>query len=177
MSGHNKWAQIKHQKGTADAKKSREFSKLARMISVAARKGEDPNANPELRAVIEKAKSINMPSDNIERAVRRGGGKEEGTQLENIRYEAYGPGGVAMIIEGITDNKNRSLAEIKHLLSGLGAKFGEQGSVLWAFENRNGKWESKIPVQLNEEDRASLQRLIEALDEHDDVQEIFTNAI
>ncbi|MBU2263639.1 YebC/PmpR family DNA-binding transcriptional regulator, partial [Patescibacteria group bacterium] len=115
MSGHSKWAQIKRQKAVTDAKKSQVFSKLAKMISVAARKGEDINMNPELRVAIEKAKSMNMPADNIERAIKRGAGKLEGSQLENVRFEAYGPGGTAIIVEGITDNKNRSVAEIKHI--------------------------------------------------------------
>lgn len=177
MSGHSKWSQIKHQKGVTDAKKSQTFSKLARMISVAARKGENPDMNSELRMAVEKAKSVNMPFENIERAIKRGGSKIEG-QLENTRYEAYGPGGVAMIIEAITDNKNRSLSEIKHILSLYGAKLSEPGSVLWAFEYKNppaGGWEPKNILELGENDVQSLNKLLEALDEHDDVQEIHTN--
>lgn len=177
MSGHSKWSQIKHQKGVTDAKKSQAFSKLARMISVAARKGENPEMNSELRMAIEKAKSINMPSDNIERAIKKGSGKDESAQLENVRYEAYGPAGSAIIIEAITDNKNRSFAEIKHLLSLHGAKLSEPGSVLWAFEYKNGKWEPKNTLELNENDAQSLNKLLEALDNHDDVQEIYTNAL
>lgn len=177
MSGHSKWSQIKHQKGAADAKKSQVFSKMARVISVAARKGENPDMNSELRMAIEKAKSINMPLDNIERAIKRGGGKAEGAQLESVRYEAYGPGGTAIIIEVITDSKNRSFAEIKHLLSFHGAKLGEPGSVLWAFETINNKFQPKQTIQLSEENKNSLNKLIEVLDNHDDVQEIYTNAI
>jgi len=177
MSGHSKWSQIKHQKGAADAKKSQMFSKLARVISVAARKGEKPEANAELRAAVEKAKSINMPNENIERAIKRGSGKGEGAELENVRYEAYGPGGSAIIIEAITDSKNRTLAEIKHLLSLHGAKLGEQGSALWAFNNKNGKFEPKTTIELSETDAQLLDKLLEALDDHDDVQEVFTNAI
>lgn len=177
MSGHSKWSQIKHQKGVADAKKSQVFSKLARMISVAARKGENPESNPELRAAVEKARSINMPNDNIERAIKRGSGKEEGSQLENVRYEAYGPGGVAIIIEAITDNRNRSLAEIKHLLSLHGAKLAGQGAVLWAFESKDNKLSAKTTLELSEADAQSLDKLLEALDEHEDVQEVYINAI
>ncbi|MCX6731427.1 MAG: YebC/PmpR family DNA-binding transcriptional regulator [Candidatus Parcubacteria bacterium] len=180
MSGHSKWSQIKHQKGAADAKKSQVFSKLARMISVATRKGENPEMNSELRMIVEKAKSINMPLDNIERAIKRGSGKTEGSQLENVRYEAYGPGGSAIIIEAITDSKNRSLAEIKHLLSLYGAKLGTQGSVLWAFENKNppaGGWEPKTTIELSETDAQILDKLLEALDGHEDVQEIYINAL
>ncbi len=153
------------------------FSKLARVISVAARKGEKPESNAELRAAVEKAKTINMPNENIERAIKRGGGKIEGAQLENVRYEAYGPGGSAIIIEIITDNKNRTLAEIKHLLSIHGAKLGGQGSVLWAFEWKNGKWEAKTTLELSEADAQALDKLMEALDDHDDVQEVYTNAL
>lgn len=177
MSGHSKWSQIKHQKGVADAKKSQFFSKLAKVISVAARKGGDPNTNSELRTAIEKAKAINMPNDNIERAIKRGSGKEEGIQLESARYETYGPGGSAIIIDIITDNKNRTLAEIKHLLSLHDAKLGGQGSVLWAFENKAGKLEPKTTIELNEADAQALDKLMEALDDHDDVQEIYTNAV
>ena len=177
MSGHSKWAQIKHQKGAADAKKSQMFSKLARVIAVAARKGDKPEANAELRAAIEKAKAINMPNENIERAIRHGSGKEAGAQLENIRFEAYGPGGSAIIIEAITDNKNRTLAEIKHLLSFSEAKLANPGSVLWAFNNVGGKWEAKNNLELSETDAQVLDKLLEELDDHEGVQEIFTNAI
>lgn len=175
MSGHSKWQQIKRQKGVTDAKKSQVFSKLARMISVAARKGENPDMNSELRMAVEKAKSVNMPLENIERAIKRGAGKLEGAQLENVRYEAHGPAGVAMIIEAITDNRNRSLSEIKRILSLYGAKLSEPGSVLWAFEYKNGKWEPKNTLELGENDVQSLNKLLEALDNHDDVQEIYTN--
>jgi len=177
MSGHSKWSQIKHQKGMADAKKSQVFSKLARVISVAARKGEKPESNAELRTAIEKAKAVNMPSENIERAIKKGGGKGEGEHLESARYEAYGPGGSAIIIEAITDSKNRTFAELKHLFSLHNAKLGEPGSVLWAFENKNGKFEPKTTLELSETDVQLLDRLLEALDDHDDVQEVYTNAL
>jgi len=145
------------------------------MITVAARKGEDPDMNPDLRAAIDKAKGVNMPADNIERAIKKGAGKLEGVQMENVRYEAYGPGGVAIIIEAITDNNNRTVAEIKHILSKNNGKFAESGSVTWAFEKKDGKWEAKHKVEISEEDAAKLDRLLEALDDHDDVQELFTN--
>ena len=177
MSGHSKWSQIKHQKGVTDAKKSQAFSKMARVISVAARKGENPESNAELRAAVEKAKAVNMPADNIERAIKKGGGHGEGAQLESARYEAYGPGGSAIIIEAITDSKNRTFAELKHLLSLHNAKLGEPGSVLWAFSNNNGKFESKTTINLSETDAKLLDELLEALDDHDDVQEVYTNAL
>ncbi|MBU2109586.1 YebC/PmpR family DNA-binding transcriptional regulator [Patescibacteria group bacterium] len=177
MSGHSKWAQIKRQKAVTDAKKSQVFSKLAKMISVAARKGEDINMNPELRVAIEKAKSMNMPADNIERAIKRGAGKLEGSQLENVRFEAYGPGGTAIIVEGITDNKNRSVAEIKHILSKHNAKWAESRSVTWAFEYKENKWLPKHTIEISESDAESLDKLLEELDDHEDINDLYTNAI
>lgn len=176
MSGHSKWSQIKNKKALTDVKKGQVFGKLAKIIQLAARKGGDPNANPDLRTAIEKAKAVNMPSDNIERAIKKGSGKSEGTALESARYEAYGPGGVAIIIEAITDNKNRTVAEIKHILSEHDAKLAETGSVTWAFEKINNGWRSKTPLALNEKDAETFDRLMEALDNHDDIQEIYSNA-
>lgn len=177
MSGHNKWSQIKHQKGTTDAKRSQIFSKLGKIISLTAKKGENPDFNPELRAAIEKAKKENMPSDNIERAIKRGAGKLEGVQLESVCFEAYGPGGAAIIIEGITDNKNRTVAEIKHTLAKNNGKFVASGSVLWAFEHIDGKWTPKHTIELNENDTGALNKIFEELDNHDDIQNIYTNAL
>jgi len=177
MSGHSKWAQIKRQKGVADAKKSQVFSKLARMISIAARKGENPEMNPELRMAIDQARATNMPADNIKRAIERGAGRAAGTQSEGVRFEVYGPGGAAIIIEGITDNKNRTIAEIKHIISKHNAKLADAGSVLWAFEQKSGKWEPKISLELSEADAQVLDKFLSELDDHDDVQEVYTNAI
>ncbi len=175
MSGHSKWSTIKHQKAATDAKRSQIFSKMAKMIAVAARKGDNPDMNPDLRAAIDKAKSVNMPADNIERAIKKGAGKQEGARMENVRYEAYGPGGVAIIIEAITDNNNRTVAEIKHILSKNGGKFAESGSVTWAFEKKDGKWEAKHKTEVSEQDAEKLDKLLEALDDNDDVQDIYTN--
>lgn len=133
--------------------------------------------NPELRATIEKAKEASMPSDNIERAIKKGSGKIESAVLENIRFEAYGPGGAAIIIEAITDNKNRTVAEIKHILSKHGANLAQAGAVTWAFENKDGKWLPKSTIELNEQDAESLDKLLEELDNHDDIQEVYTNAL
>lgn len=176
MSGHNKWSQIKRQKGVSDAKKSQAFSKMAQNISFAARKGDKPESNVELKHAIDKAKEINMPIDNIERAVKKGSGKLEGAALEEVKFEAYGPGGVAIIIEGITDSKNRTVAEIKNILnkSGVG-KWAETGSVTWAFEKVDGKWSAKHTVEISETDSESLTKLLEALDDQNDVQELYTN--
>jgi YebC/PmpR family DNA-binding regulatory protein len=136
MSGHNKWSSIKHKKGKADAARGRIFSRLVKEIAVAARQGgSDIDSNPRLRVAIETAKSQNMPSDNIDRAVKRGTGELEGVSYEEITYEAYGPGGVAIIIEVLTDNKNRSAAEIRHLLSKGGGHLGSRNSVAYLFSS------------------------------------------
>ena len=176
MAGHNKWTQIKRQKGAADVQKSKIFSKLTKIIALAAKKGEDQSANPELRAAIDKAKAENMPTDNIERAVKKGGGKANGGNLESVRYEAYGPGGTAVIIDAITDNKNRTVAEIKHILSQNNAKLAERGAVVWAFDFADEKPKAKTTIELNERDKKLLNNLIEALMNYDDTQEIYTNA-
>jgi YebC/PmpR family DNA-binding regulatory protein len=137
MSGHSHWHSIKYQKGAADAKKSKAFSKVTRQIAVAAREsGGDPVTNSKLRLAIEQAKLLNMPSDNIERAIKRGTGEVEGAKLETVTFEAYGPGGIAIIIEGITDNKNRALGEIKQILNQYEGKLAAGGSVKWLFERK-----------------------------------------
>lgn len=175
MAGHNKWTQIKRQKAVTDSKKSKVFSKCSKIIALAARKGADPAMNFELRTAIEKAKAENMPLDNIERAVAKGSGAGEGGRLESARYEAYGPGGTAIIIDVITDSKNRAVAEIKHLLAEHNGKLAEQGSVLWAFDAGTQKITPKITVGLSHSDKEALEKLVEALTELDDTQEIFTN--
>ncbi len=135
MSGHNKWSTIKHKKAKQDAIRARIFTRLIREITIAAREGGgDPDANPRLRNAIAAAKAANMPSENIERAIKKGTGELPGVSYEEIVYEAYGPGGVAMLIEVVTDNKNRSAAEIRHILDRNGGKLGGQGSVMWMFE-------------------------------------------
>ena len=137
MSGHSRWAQIKHKKALSDAKKGNLFSKMARLIMVAAKeKGHDPTMNPKLRMAIEKAKAVGMPKDNIERAIERGSSGIEAGTLKEVLYEAYGPGGAALLIEGLTDNKNRTTNEIKHTLSEHGGKLAGEGSVEWMFEKR-----------------------------------------
>jgi len=239
MAGHSHWHKIRWQKGIADAKKSKLFSKLAREITVAVREGgKDPEFNPRLRMVIEKAKRVNMPSENIERAIKRGTGEIEGGRLESFVFEAYGPEGVALMIEGITDNKKRSLNEIRQILSQYGGKLIEEGGVRWMFDRKGWieidynklkdrfkkeqlellcidggaedlKWKSDdkleiytkpeelesvknflkekgveisdssldwVPKETKEvEDKGKLEKLFEALDEQDDVQEIYSN--
>jgi YebC/PmpR family DNA-binding regulatory protein len=136
MSGHSHWATIKHKKTTSDLQKGKIFSKLAREIEVAAREGGDPELNPKLRVAIEKAREAKMPAENIERAIQRGTGELAGGKLEEVLYEAYGPGGVAIIIEGITDNKNRALMEIKQILQKYNGKLVSEGGVKWMFERK-----------------------------------------
>ena len=137
MSGHSKWATIKRKKGALDAKRGKLFSKLIKEITVAARLGGgDPAGNPRLRAVIEKAKEANMPADNIERAIQRGTGELEGASYEETTYEGYGPGGVAMLIETTSDNKKRTVAEIRHIMAKGGGSLGEAGCVSWMFHRK-----------------------------------------
>ncbi len=137
MSGHSKWSTIKHKKGKEDAKRGKLFSKLSRAISVAAREGgTDPGMNVSLANAIEKAKSYSMPKDNIERAIQRGGGGSDGAAYEAIMYEGYGPAGVAVIVEVLTDNRNRSAADIRNIFAKHGGQLAQPGAVAWVFERR-----------------------------------------
>jgi len=137
MSGHSKWAQIKHKKANTDAKRGKTFTKIVKEIAVAARiGGGDPEGNPRLRTAIEKAKEVNMPHDNIKRAVMKGTGELPGTSYEEYTYEGYGPGGVAVLVEVLTDNKNRTVSEIRHIMAKNGGNLGEAGCVAWMFEKR-----------------------------------------
>lgn len=136
MSGHSHAKTIKHQKGLADAKRSAAFSKMAQELEIAAREGGDPVFNSKLRMAIERAKEVNMPTENIERAIKRGTGELEGEKLEEVSFEAYGPGNIAIIIDGITDNRNRTLGEIKQILNQNGGKLVTEGAVRWMFERK-----------------------------------------
>jgi YebC/PmpR family DNA-binding regulatory protein len=137
MSGHSKWHTIKHKKGAADARRGRVFTRLIKEITVAARAGGgDPDANPRLRTVVNEAKAANMPADNIKRAIRRGTGEEPGVSYEEVVYEGYGPGGAALIIETLTDNKNRTVGEIRHILDKHNGKLGQPNSVARLFAKR-----------------------------------------
>lgn len=137
MSGHSKWHQIKHKKSAADAKRGKIFTKLIRELTVAARSGGgDPDANSRLRKAIADAKAANMPHETIQRAIDRGTGKIAGEQLEEVIYEGYGPGGVAMLIEAVTDNKNRTVSELRHIFSRHHGNLGESGCVAWMFETK-----------------------------------------
>ncbi len=237
MSGHSKWSTIKRKKGAADAKRGKIFTKLIKEITISAREGGgDPGANPRLRLAIDNAKAANMPADNIERAIKKATGELEGVTYHELMYEGYGPGGVAMLIEVATDNKNRSVAEVRHLLSKYNGSMGENGSVAWMFdhkgiitlpiqnksedeimdivleagaedlhieedffevqtdlesfepvrkalvaadlqiENASLQWIAKNTVNISGEDAEKVMKIIEAMEDSDDVQNVYSNA-
>jgi YebC/PmpR family DNA-binding regulatory protein len=235
MSGHSKWATIKHKKAALDAKRGKTFTRLIKEIMIAARTGGDPEANARLRTAIAAAKAVSMPADNIKRAVMRGTGELEGGQIDEIQYEGYGPGGAAVLVGVATDNKNRTVSEIRHTFSKNGGNLGELGSVAWMFERKSqilidaeaatedqlmtivldagaddlrdqgGAWEilsapeaheavlqalekagiktesaeiamvPKNTVKLEGKNAQAMLRLYEALEEHDDVQNVYGN--
>jgi len=235
MSGHSKWATIKHKKAALDAKRGKSFTRIIKEITIAARSGGDPDGNPRLRTAILAAKAVSMPSDNIKKAVMRGTGELEGGQIEEVMFEGYGPGGAAVLVNVATDNRNRTVSEIRHAFSKNGGNMGEQGSVAWMFERKSqifiardkateeklmdlvlevggedikddgDQWEvlsdpnaheavlkaleeAKIPadeaaiamvpknlLKLEGKNAAAMLRLNEALEEHDDVQSVYSN--
>jgi YebC/PmpR family DNA-binding regulatory protein len=235
MSGHSKWATIKHKKAALDAKRGKAFTRLIKEIQIAARSGGDPDANPRLRTAIAAAKAVSMPADNIKRAIMRGTGELEGGQIDEILFEGYGPGGAAVLVNVATDNRNRTVSEIRHLFSKNGGNLGEQGSVAWMFERKSqifvdaknatedqlmsivldagaddirdqdGTWEilsppeaheqvlhalekAKIPtesaeiamvpkntIKLEGKNAQAMLKLYDALEEHDDVQNVYGN--
>ncbi|MBI2981423.1 MAG: YebC/PmpR family DNA-binding transcriptional regulator [Deltaproteobacteria bacterium] len=210
MSGHSKWATIKRKKGAEDARRGKVFTKVIREITVAARQGGgDPNGNPRLRTVIDKAKQANMPQDNIDRAIKKGTGKLEGMTIEEHVYEGYGPGGAAIILEIMTDNRNRTISEIRNILSKNGGNMGEVEIALdagaedirdeedaWSVVSEPENFEkvkkaltdkkiaslsaevTMIPensVQLTGGNAERMLRLVEALEDHDDVQNVYSN--
>ena len=237
MSGHSKWSTIKRKKGAADAKRGKIFTKLIKELTIAAREGGgDPSGNPRLRLAIDNAKAANMPADNIERAIKKATGELEGIIISELTYEGYGPGGVAILVEVATDNKNRTVAEVRHLFSKHGGNMGESGSVAWMFEkkgiitlpkqgkleedileialnagaedmraeeefyeiqtdiesfeavrkalvdeelaieNASLQWIAKNTVNIGGENAEKLLKLIESLEDSDDVQNVYSNA-
>src|SRR5258706_9916706 len=136
MSGHSKWATIKHKKGALDAKRGKIFTRLIREITMAAKSGGDPDKNPQLRTAVAAAKAENMPADNIKRAIQRGTGELPGVAYEEVMFEGYGPGGVALLVEVTTDNRNRTVSEIRHAFGKNGGNMGEAGSVAWMFHKK-----------------------------------------
>jgi YebC/PmpR family DNA-binding regulatory protein len=156
MSGHSKWHTIKHKKGAADAKRGKIFTRIIKELTVAARNGGgDPDMNPRLRTVIADAKQVNMPAENIKRAIRRGTGEEAGVSYDEVTYEGYGPGGVAIMVETLTDNRNRTVGEIRHTLSKYGGNLGEANSVAWMFEKKG--------VVIVSKERATEEALMSAV--------------
>ncbi|MHB1117981.1 MAG: YebC/PmpR family DNA-binding transcriptional regulator [Minisyncoccota bacterium] len=174
MSGHNKWSQIKNKKAVTDGKRSKIFGKFSKLIALESKKAAGNLSSPGLRAVIERAKKENMSNDLIDRAVKKGAGGDAGN-MEAVLYEAYGPGGCAILIEGLTDNKNRTVAEIKHLLSKRGLALAGQGAAIWAFNKTAEGYEPNTTTPLSNEDEEALGALLEELDEHDDVQDVYIN--
>ncbi len=165
MSGHSKWSKIKRQKALTDKKRGQLFSKISKLISLAARKGANQETNLELKDAIEKARSVNMPNDNIQRAINKVSDKS--TQLEELSIEAIGPGGIALKIRAITDNRNRTIAEIKKIFSDHGSKIVPPGSISWMFNQ---------PVTIEDPNiRTQIDKLFEALDDNDDVEDVASN--
>jgi YebC/PmpR family DNA-binding regulatory protein len=235
MSGHSKWATIKHKKAALDAKRGKSFTRIIKEINIAARNGGDPDANPRLRTAILAAKAVSMPADNIKKAIMRGTGELEGGQIEEVMFEGYGPGGAAVLVNVATDNRNRTVSDIRHTFSKNGGNMGEQGSVAWMFDRRSqifvaagkvsedqlmgivlevgaddlrsdgDRWEvlsapeaheavmkaldsngiayedasiAMVPknlIKLEGKNASGMLRLNEALEEHDDVQNVYSN--
>lgn len=175
MSGHNKWSQIKHRKGAADKAKSNTWGKLAKRIAVESKLTNGNVDSPALRTWIEKAKKENMPKDNIERAVAKGIAADA-SNLESILYETYGPGGTAILIQAVTDSRNRTAQEIKHLLTKNGLALAAPGSAAWAFTKTAEGYEPNTTVPLSDDDGEKLTKILEEIDAHDDVDDVFTNA-
>ncbi len=175
MSGHNKFSKIKHQKAKNDSQKSKVFGKLVRWITVEAKKTGGNLKSPGLALAIEKAKKENMPNDTIDRAIKKAT-TDNNTAMENILYESYGPGGVAILIEVLTDNRNKAAQEIKHILSNHGSELVAVGSATWAFAKSHEGWKANSTLPLEDEDIVKLEALVEALEENDEVQNVFTNA-
>ena len=168
MAGHNKWSQIKHQKGATDKKRSVIFSKILKAITIAARGEPSPAFNPRLRSLIDEARANAVPNENIERAIKK---TQDGDALEELILEGYGPNGIALLIATITDSTNRTVNEIRHLLEKNGGKLGEIGSVRWAFDGTT----AKFPLTISNEDAVIMEKLETLLDDRDDVQAVFTN--
>jgi YebC/PmpR family DNA-binding regulatory protein len=175
MSGHNKWSSIKHRKGAQDAKRGKIFTKLIKEITVAARTGGgDVDANPRLRTAVAAAKVENMPKDNIERAIKKGTGELEGVSYEENSYEGYGPGGAAILVESLTDNKNRAVAEIRHIFNKYGGNMGENGCVAWMFDNKGYFNVDKAAVSEEKLMEVALEAGAEDVREEDDSFEVIT---
>ncbi len=173
MSGHSHWAGIKHKKEITDQKRAKVFSKLLKAISAAAKTEPNPDFNPRLRTAIATARAASVPADNIERAVKKAA---ETGNLDELLFEAYGPGGSAIIVEALSDSRNRTVQEIKTILKEHNGKWAESGSVQWAFEKTHDGWNAKFPQDVADGDKGQVIKLLESLEENDDVQNVYTNA-
>lgn len=173
MAGHNKWAQIKRQKGKTDAQKSKAFSKFSRLIAIEAKKVGGDRNSPSLKTIIERARAINMPNDSIDRAIKKS--SEQSTAMESVVYETYGPGGSAIVIDVLTDNRNKAAQEIKFILSRNGYSLAGMGAATWAFEKTTDGWIPKTKIELADEDLQKLDQLVSELEENDDVQDVYIN--
>jgi YebC/PmpR family DNA-binding regulatory protein len=175
MSGHNKWSKIKRQKEKTDGQKSKIFGKMVKLITTEAKKAGGNRQSPGLKNAIEKAKAANVPNDNIERAIKKS--SESGAAMEAITYEAYGPGGCAIVIEALTDNRNKAAQEIKHILSENGFALAGMGAATWAFTRTpEMEWVAQTTVPISDEDGEKLSQLVDNLEECDEVQDVYTNA-
>ncbi|MDE2172871.1 MAG: YebC/PmpR family DNA-binding transcriptional regulator [Patescibacteria group bacterium] len=175
MSGYNKFSKIKHLKAKNDAQKSKVYGKLVRLITVEAKKAKGDVRSPGLATAIEKARKENMPNDTIDRAVKKAA-TDNSAAMENIVYESYGPGGVAILIEALTDNRNKAAQEIKHILSQNGCELASPGSASWAFQKTHEGWQPTTTMPLEDADIQLLSKLVEDLEENEDVQDVYTNA-
>lgn len=175
MSGHNKFSKIKHLKAKNDAQKSKHFGKLVRLITVEAKASKGNLASPGLASAIDKARKENMPNDTIDRAVKKAI-TDNSAAMESVVYETYGPGGVAILITALTDNRNKAAQEIKHILTKNGFELASPGSASWAFEKKNGGWEATTTMPMEDSDIETLTKLVEELENNEDVQDVYTNA-
>ena len=178
MSGHSKWSTIRHKKSAQDSKRGKIFSKLIKEITIAARiGGGDPEGNPRLRAAIAAAKAENMPKDNMERAIKKGAGEQEGTSYEETNYEGYGPGGVAILVDVLTDNRNRAASDVRHIFSRNGGSLGEAGCVAWMFKNCGIMVFNKAKTKEEEVMEIALEAGAEDVREQEDQFEVITSVM
>ena len=175
MSGHNKFSKIKHLKAKTDAQKSKVFTKMVRLITMVVKKAHGILTSPGVAAAIDRARKENVPNDTIDRAVKKAT-TDNSAEMENITYETYGPGGIAIMIHVLTDNRNKAAQEIKHILSGNGAELASPGSASWAFTKTHDGWQAQSTMPLEDADIEKLEKLVEELEANDDVQDVFTNA-
>jgi YebC/PmpR family DNA-binding regulatory protein len=176
MSGHNKWSTIKHKKGAADAKRGKVFTKIIKEITVAAKLGGgDPDGNPRLRTAIDKAKAENMPKDNVERAIKKGAGGLEGTTYEETTYEGYGPGGTAVLVEVMTDNRNRTVSDVRSIFTKCNGNMGESGCVSWLFDKKGLLVFPKKTTDFDKLFEAAIEAGADDVTDEDDVFEVLTD--